>query len=96
MAERSHYTMKTLASAAGGLRLPTLPVAMAFVGACGGDVSEWEDRWHKIAEKIGTDDAANRQDAEPADPPPVPKPAAQETGEVFVITSAKPRQEPGW
>jgi hypothetical protein len=99
MAERSHYTMKTLASAAGGLRLPTLPVAMAFVGACGGDVGEWEDRWHKLAEKIGTDaDNKEHPDPEPvADP--VPKPAAEESadkGEVYVITSAKPRQQPGW
>ena len=100
MAERSHYTMKTLASAAGGLRLPTLPVAIAFVGACDGDVGEWEDRWHKLAEKIGTDAAAKQPaDAEPAEPPSVPKPAAQETAdkaEVYVITSAKPRQQPGW
>ena len=29
MAEKSHYTMRTLASAAGGLRLPTLPVLIA-------------------------------------------------------------------
>ena len=40
MAEVSHYTMKTLASAAGGLRLPTLPVAVAYVRACGGNVAE--------------------------------------------------------
>jgi len=45
MAEKSHYTMRTLASAAGGLRLPTLPVLIAYVKACGGDVSEWEERW---------------------------------------------------
>ena len=34
--------MKTLASAAGGLRLPTLPVAVAYVRACDGNVAEWE------------------------------------------------------
>src|SRR6202044_479929 len=55
MAERSHYTMKTLASAAGGLRLPTLPVAMAFVRACDGDEAEWEERWHKLGEKFPGD-----------------------------------------
>ncbi len=43
MAEVSHYTMKTLVSAAGGLRLPALPVAVAYVRACGGNVfPEWE------------------------------------------------------
>jgi hypothetical protein len=48
MAEKSHYTMRTLASAAGGLRLPTLPVLIAYVKACGGDQTEWEERWGKL------------------------------------------------
>jgi hypothetical protein len=106
MAERSHYTMKTLASAAGGLRLPTLPVAMAYVRACGGEQADWEDRWHKLAEKV-TADAAKKQQgdgAEPLEPaeasavpePPQPPPSsAADAGEVYIITSAKPRQ-PGW
>jgi hypothetical protein len=100
MAEKSHYTMKTLASAAGGLRLPTLPVSMAFVRACGGDESEWEDRWHKLAEKI-TAEAIKKQGegAEPPEPSdPAPPPSAQapsqpppDNGDVYVITSAKPK-----
>jgi hypothetical protein len=111
MAEASHYTMKTLASAAGGLRLPTLPVAAAYVRACGGNVAEWEERWQKLADKI-TADAARKRRAdgeerlalpEPSEQPVLPElptatvvqePAA-ESGEVYVITSAKPRQ-PGW
>jgi hypothetical protein len=48
MAEKSHYTMRTLASAAGGLRLPTLPVVIAYVNACGGDVADWEERWGRL------------------------------------------------
>ena len=48
MAEKSHYTMRTLASAAGGLRLPTLPVLIAYVNACGGDVADWEERWDRL------------------------------------------------
>jgi hypothetical protein len=111
MAETSHYTMKTLASAAGGLRLPTLPVAVAYVRACGGNVAEWEDRWQKLATKITTDAAKKRRGdgnellalPEPADQPALPEPPAvaavqeppAEPGEVYVITSAKPRQ-PGW
>jgi hypothetical protein len=55
MAEKSHYTMRTLASAAGGLRLPTLPVLIAYVQACDGDVSDWEDRWARLVKsKRGT------------------------------------------
>ena len=112
MAELSHYEMKTLAAAAGGLRLPTLPVAVAFVRACDGNVAEWEERWQKLAEKL-TDAARKRRNegeehAEPPEPadapvalePPPLKPATTqppepEAGEVYVITSAKPRQ-PGW
>ena len=111
LAELSHYTMKTLASAAGGLRLPTLPVAVAYVRACGGNIAEWEDRWQKLAEKIIADEAKKRRSEddeqqappEPADAPglaePPAWPAAHDPdpgpGEVYVITSAKPRQ-PGW
>ena len=110
MAEASHYTMKTLVSAAGGLRLPTLPVAVAYVRACGGNVAEWEERWQKLAAKIISDAAKKRRGdseehqalPEPADqpaleppPPPEVQDAPAEAGEVYVITSAKPRQ-PGW
>jgi hypothetical protein len=113
MAELSHFTMKTLASAAAGLRLPTLPVAVAYVRVCGGDVAEWEERWQKLATKITADAAKKRRSdgedqqapPEPADlaattpEPPAAAAAAQDPepdpGEVYVITSAKPRQ-PGY
>ena len=77
MAETSHYEMKTLAAAAGGLRLPTLPVAVAFVRACDGNVAEWEDRWQKVAEKITADAARKRRNdgeetAEPLEPAAAP------------------------
>jgi len=108
MAEVSHYTMKTLASAAGGLRLPTLPVAVAYVRACGGNVGEWEERWQKLAGKLTADAAKKRRDddehPEPSEAPAIepptalkaPAPEAEPTPtEVYVITSAPPRQ-PGW
>ena len=108
MAEASHYTMKTLASAAGGLRLPTLPVAVAYVRACGGNVGEWEERWQKLAGKLTADAAKKRRDddehPEPSEAPAIepptalkaPAPEAEPTPtEVYVITSAPPRQ-PGW
>jgi len=111
MAETSHYTMKTLVSAAGGLRLPTLPVAVAYVRACDGNVADWEERWQKLATKITADAVKKRRGdgeellalPEPADQPALPEPSAPvaaqespaESGEVYVITSAKPRQ-PGW
>ena len=112
MAEKSHYTMRTLASAAGGLRLPTLPVLIAYVNACGGDVGEWEERWGKLVKSgkngpaalpaAGTD-TSNDEPGITADglpgkgsggpgAGPVP-PNAPPSGEVYVITSAKPRDD---
>jgi hypothetical protein len=115
MAELSHYEMKTLVSAAGGLRLPTLPVAVAYVRACEGDVTEWEERWQKLAARMAADavkkpvEPAGLPAAEqptlgvagsgpPADGAPVGPPPESEGsggGEVYVITSAKPRP-PAW
>ena len=108
MAEKSHYTMRTLASAAGGLRLPTLPVLIAYVNACGGDIGEWEKRWGKLTESGRKGPAAlpaadqDRLSAPPSPVfpgspgipgPPLP-PGARQTGEIYVITSAKPRDDP--
>jgi hypothetical protein len=95
MAEKSHYTMRTLASAAGGLRLPTLPVLIAYVNACGGDVSEWEERWGKLSKPArkgqmvalaASDDRGRLASGQ------IPQDTRQ-TGEIYVITSAKMRDE---
>ena len=106
MAEKSHYTMRTLASAAGGLRLPTLPVLIAYVRACGGDVAEWEDRWGKLVKSkkgqaalpaAGSDTSADEPGVTAEDVPGShgsgPGPVPPKPGEVYVITSAKPRDE---
>ena len=101
MAEKSHYTMRTLASAAGGLRLPTLPVLIAYVNACGGDVAEWERRWGKLTESgkktpvapIALPAAGQASDG--IGPPSGRIPSgARQTGEIYVITSAKLRDDP--
>ena len=94
MAEKSHYTMRTLASAAGGLRLPTLPVLIAYVLACGGDVGEWEERWGKLSKPGRKGQAVALP---PADDRGYPggamPPGARQTGEIYVITSARMRDE---
>jgi hypothetical protein len=101
MAEKSHYTMRTLASAAGGLRLPTLPVLIAYVNACDGDVGEWEERWDRLMKSGKKGSIA----LPPAAAPDVGEPGATEsgrsrippearrTGEIYVITSAKDRDD---
>jgi hypothetical protein len=114
MAEKSHYTMRTLASAAGGLRLPTLPVLIAYVQACDGDVSEWEERWGKLVKAgkkgptalpaAGTDTASQEPGVVASDLPDPASPGAQgpvspnppRSGEVYVITSAKSRDDDRW
>jgi hypothetical protein len=112
MAEKSHYTMRTLASAAGGLRLPTLPVLIAYVKACNGDLSEWEERWGKLVKAgkkghaalpVAGAEASPGEPGPPGDAPRTqggrgagPGPAPQGppgSGEVYVITSARPRDD---
>jgi Helix-turn-helix domain len=104
MAEKSHYTMRTLASAAGGLRLPTLPVLIAYVNACGGDVTEWEERWGRLTKAgkkgyaalpAGDQEAGGQPGPGPGPGQaqgqgPIPQ-SARQTGEIYVITSARPR-----
>ncbi|MER6291136.1 hypothetical protein [Streptomyces sviceus] len=48
MAARAGYSAPTLSAAAAGERLPTLPVLLAYVSACGGDPGEWEARWRQV------------------------------------------------
>jgi hypothetical protein len=49
MARRTGYSAPTLSGAAAGERLPSLPVALAYVAACGGNTREWEGRWQELA-----------------------------------------------
>ncbi|MEV3978454.1 AAA family ATPase [Nonomuraea sp. NPDC049758] len=47
MAARVPCSATTLAQAAAGDRLPTLPVTLAYVQACGGDAERWRARWEE-------------------------------------------------
>jgi WD40 repeat protein/energy-coupling factor transporter ATP-binding protein EcfA2 len=59
---RAHYSAAALSDAAGGRRLPSLAVTLAYVAACDGDTATWEERWHAIAAEL----AGSAMD-EPAD-----------------------------
>lgn len=48
IARCSKYATTTMQDAAGGHRLPTLPVLRGFVSACGGDLAAWEAYWAQI------------------------------------------------
>lgn len=63
LARRANFSAATLAAAASGRRLPTLPVTRAYVEACGGDAEEWTARWRELARTT---------------PPPAGEPAAEE------------------
>lgn len=51
LAQRAGYSVTTLSKAAGGEQLPTLPVVLAYVRACGGEVARWEARWKEAVEE---------------------------------------------
>jgi WD40 repeat protein len=49
LARRAHFSATTLSDAAGGQKLPSLAVTVAYARACGGDQEEWEARWRAVA-----------------------------------------------
>ncbi|MFI6937555.1 NACHT and WD repeat domain-containing protein [Streptomyces sp. NPDC050287] len=65
MAKRTDQGASTLSQAAGGERLPTLPVVLAYVQACGGDLEEWEARWREAAAEEAAEPRTSEEDAEP-------------------------------
>jgi hypothetical protein len=52
MAARAGFSAAALSIAANGERLPSLEVTLAYVGACGGDMAEWERRWNGLAVQL--------------------------------------------
>ena len=65
MARRTRLGATTLSSAGAGERLPTLPVLLAYVQACGGDPQEWERRWRQAVRENTAEPVADDAD----DPP---------------------------
>ncbi|MDN3027881.1 hypothetical protein [Streptomyces sp. S.PB5] len=65
MAGRAHYSAATLAQAAAGDRMPSLAVVLAYVGACGGDVRMWEERWRQAVREADEDAPAPEEGGEP-------------------------------
>jgi WD40 repeat protein len=65
LSRRAHYSPAALSEAAGGRRLPSLPVTLAYVAACDGDVTEWERRWREVTAEL----SEPVEHGEPADAP---------------------------
>ncbi|MFJ9713916.1 hypothetical protein [Streptomyces sp. NPDC101234] len=55
LARRAHYSSTTLADAAAGRKLPSLPVTLAYVRACDGDPAKWEARWRSTAAELAAE-----------------------------------------
>ncbi len=51
LGRRAHYSAGTLSEAAGGKKMPSLAVALAYVRACDGPEAEWAARWHDVTER---------------------------------------------
>lgn len=52
LARRTDYSLTALSQAAAGGQLPSLPVTLAYVTACGGDPEQWERRWHETSAEV--------------------------------------------
>ncbi|HZP53495.1 helix-turn-helix transcriptional regulator, partial [Actinocrinis sp.] len=52
LAKTAGFSASTLGEAAGGVRRPSLDVTLAFVGACGGDVEAWQERWYQLDRQL--------------------------------------------
>ncbi|MER6958177.1 hypothetical protein [Streptomyces sp. NPDC000618] len=65
LTERAGYSVTTLSQAAAGEQLPTLPVVLAYVAACGGGAAEWEARWKQAVDEVAASAPAEEEGGEP-------------------------------
>ncbi len=52
LSAQAHYSEAALSQAAAGRKLPTLPITLAYVRACGGAEEDWERRWREVAAEL--------------------------------------------
>lgn len=87
LAETAYYAASTLAEAAKGERLPSLPVVLAYARACGGDPAEWEARWRQAARQVAQESAHPKDEHAQRDArSPYPGSAAFERADAEVFT----------
>lgn len=68
LARKAGYSASALSAAASGAALPSLDVALAYAGACGGRRDEWEARWRAASDELAGPGPAALPSAEPAPP----------------------------
>jgi DNA polymerase III delta prime subunit len=88
LARRALFSPSVLSSAASGYRLPSLPVTLAFVAACDGDLVAWEQSWRAIAGHL-TPAAETARERRPAVvPSAAPRPAEAAAGTELPVQEA--------
>ena len=58
LSRRAGYSASALSTAASGRTVPSLSVTLAYVGACGADLAEWERRWEELQERLAAESLA--------------------------------------
>ncbi|WP_329101646.1 helix-turn-helix transcriptional regulator [Micromonospora sp. NBC_01699] len=66
LAKRAGFSPSVLSAATSGFSLPSLPVTLALVQACGGDQQDWRRRWREAADREQLDPVHTGPAAEPA------------------------------
>jgi serine/threonine protein kinase len=97
LARKAGYSASALSAAASGAALPSLELTLAYVGACGGDVREWEARWRAASSATAATEPPVRSAPVPA--PAVRRPPArpETTTSVFQQLAADdPRRAGGY
>jgi len=88
LAIRARYSTTVLSRAANGRDLPSLPVVMAYVTACGGDAAHWERRWRELAAARRPVPVTVPLADTPAVPAPVPVHAGRRLGTALLVGAA--------
>jgi WD40 repeat protein len=65
LSTRAHYSVATLSEAAGGRKLPSLAVTLAYVRACGGDPDSWAARWREVTTGIADSEQLDKNGSDP-------------------------------
>ncbi|HEX4704030.1 MAG TPA: AAA family ATPase, partial [Pseudonocardiaceae bacterium] len=66
LARRAHFSTATLSEAAAGRKLPSLPVTLAYVRACGADPTEWAARWRSAAGELAAAQLPDPKESAPS------------------------------
>jgi hypothetical protein len=69
LAQKAGFGATTLGEAAGGVRIPSLDVTLAYVGACSGDTVAWEERWRQVNQLLSGPAVEDQAPDEPGTQP---------------------------